>query len=185
MKASLFTLALVSLAGMLAAAETNLYLNPKFEKNKGKNLTIACHWHQGKLSIDGDYKGAPAVKLESVKTKWGYEVVFSLDLDSRGKFQPGKYTFSVWCKIDRKPPLIYVYHTNFPAGQNKSVREARKDYKGKDLPAAGEWKQLVLDFEVKPDATRNRISYALYSREADGSMPVWFADPKIVPAEKK
>ena len=97
MKTSLFTLALVLLAGMLLAAETNLYLNPQYTVDRKlteqrKKLTIGKHWYAGEISFDGDYKGAPAVKLQPVPAEWGG---FHVALGVNQELKPGKYTFSV------------------------------------------------------------------------------------------
>ncbi len=189
MKSSLLSFALVMLTGMLIAAETNLYINPKYTVNRKlterkKKLFIDNHWYEGEISLDGDYKGAPAVKIKSIKVSWGgYNGVIGSSPDSKMNLKPGKYTFSVWCKLEGKPTSVYIYRSSLPDGQKKPVRK-NKSYKGGDLPAPGKWTELVMDFEVKPGDTRNSFGCAVYSTTSLGPQVIWFADPKITPEEE-
>lgn len=191
MRVPLLAFALVMLAGTIFAAEENLYVNSKYIRNKAiskqrKKLVISKHWIEGTASYDGDYNGAPVLKIEPVKVSWGgFSGMIGTALENRQRFKPGKYTFSVWCKVEGKPSSIYLYHSFQNAEQEKITRRDVVSFKRDNLPPEGEWTKLVLNFEIKHGDTRNVIGYAIHSVEAVGPLPVWFSDPKITPAREE
>ena len=186
-KRAILTAAFVLAAGMLSAAETDLYKNPEFKNqtDKNGNLKILHHWVNGKGSMCGDYNGSPAVRIEPVKVKWGgYHGALVSAIDETNDLKPGKYTFTVWCKPEGKPDSVYLVRHHQPEGQKKRVQTA-KSYRGADLPPAGKWTELIMEFEIKPGETRNSVGFATHSTNATGPQIVLFAKPCLVPAEEE
>ena len=183
MKTSLLVLAFVSLSCMLIADETNLYPNPQYTVNEKiseqKNkLYIDCHWYGGDLYFDGEHKGCRVVKVKTVKVSWGG---FQGGLASSRDLKPGKYTFSVWCKLKDKPSYVYLHYSCLPAGKEKRIRNT-KHYKGSSVPK-GKWLQLSMNFEVKPGDTKQSFAYDVQSSDELGPRIVWFSNPQITPAQ--
>ena len=181
MKTVLSIAAFVLAAGMLFAAETNYYNNPEYKTKtdkKGK-FRVIDHWYEGNVTIKGDYNGSPAARLEQVKVNWGgFHAALVIGADTKQKFKPGKYTFSVWCKPEGVPTDIYLIRTVQPATGAKRIRTI-KTYKGADLPPVGKWTELVMDFEFKPGESMNSCGVAVYSTKTVGPKVVLFAKPRI------
>ena len=187
MKRAILTFIFLWAVGMLSAAEANLYLNPEFKHTTDKkgNLKIANNWLNGKVTMSGDYEGSPAVRVEPVKVKWGgYHGAVINSVQIKEDLKPGKYTFTVWCKPEGKPDSVYLVRHHQPEGQKKRVQTA-KSYRGADLPPAGKWTELVMEFEIKPGETRNSVGFATHSTNATGPQAVLFAKPCLVPAEEE
>ena len=187
MKRAFLTTMFMWAAGMLIAAETNLYKNPEFKNQTDKNgkLKIYHHWVNGKGSMSGDCSGSPAVRIEPVKVTWGgYHGALITEIDEKNDLKPGKYTFTVWCKPEGKPGTVYLVRLYQPEGQKKRIQKA-KSYRGNDLPPADKWTELVMEFEVKPGETRNAVGCATHSPDAIGVQAVLFAKPQLVTAEEE
>ncbi len=183
MKTSLLALAIASLAGMLLAAETNLYFNSEFKNKTDKkgNFVIQDHWYEGKASVDGKYEGSPVLRLEQVKVTWGgFNCAALVWADTKRDLKPGKYTFSVWCKPEGAVSSISLMYNLLPAGQEKRVRKTRS-YKGADLPPVGKWTELVMSIEIKPGDTKHSFGFSAYSTKAVGPQVILFAKPRITP----
>ena len=184
MKTTILSAVFVLAAGMLFASESNLYSNPKFKSKtdkKGK-LTIQDHWYEGKASIEGKYEGSPVLRLEQVKVNWGgFNATVIYEISSKRILQPGKYTFSIWCKPESVTSSVYLFRFVQPAGTTAAKERIRptQSYKGKDLPPVGEWTELVMSFEIKPGDTVINIGFAAYSDESVGPKVVLFAKPRI------
>jgi len=183
MKTSLFTLALVSLAGMLVAVETNFYFNSDFKNKtdkKGKFI-IQDHWYEGKASVEGTYEGSPVLRLEQVNVKWGgFNCAALVWANVKRDLKPGKYTFSVWCKPEGAVSSVSILYNLLPAGQEKRVRKM-KSYKGADLPPVGKWTELVVNFEIKPGDSKQSFGFSAHSTKAVGPKVILFAKPRITP----
>ena len=188
MKTTLLSAAFALAAGMLFAAETNLYVNPEFKTKKDKkgNLAIVEHSAWGKASIDGKYEGSPVLRLEQTKSETG--VICSVENwhNTKRDLKPGKYTFSIWCNPQGKTSHITLYYRCLPAGQKERIRQKSNICNGGKVPP-GKWTQLVLNFEVKPGETKHSFGFAVYSAGNLGPNPkvVLFAKPLVVPQNEE
>ena len=183
MKLLHFTFALVPLAGLLVAGESNLYFNPEFQSKTDKkgNFVILDHWYEGKASISGKYEDSPVLRLEQVNVSWGgFNCAALLWHNIKRDLKPGKYTFSVWCKPESTVTGISLFYNILPAGQEKRIRKTRS-YKGSELPPVGKWTELVVNFEIKPGDTKHSFGFSAYSAKAVGPKVILFAKPRITP----
>ncbi len=161
------------IAGMTTAQE-NLYPNPDFKGVVNSRGVWAMRnlWYRGSIAPDGEYKGKTAIKVEAVKVDWGgFDSCVACD---HLKLEPGKYSFSVWCRTEEKKGMISLVFIRYENG--KRVQTAKK-YIGNDMPEPGKWTELIGDFEVKADMEKVFFTMGYYGKEPG---TVWFSTPKLV-----
>ena len=178
----IFHVAVLAAASMLSAAEPvqNLYPNHEFQTmtRKDGKIVLKRHWYEGKILELGKMDETIAVKIQSVSVRYGgYNAVMA---GPQHGLPPGKYCFSVWCKIDSGEKLndvvffrlINRYKTK-TTGKSVSIE---KKYTGPDKPVPGKWVELTGIFEIPPEAER---AFFLFGHYGKSPVSVWYAAPSI------
>lgn len=178
---TLLCIMLLAGTGMLSAADPvkNLYVNSVFKSYVDKNGTIRLlkHWYEGKILETVKEDGKNAVKFQSVSVRYGgFNAVLA---GAVHKLPPGKYCFSVWCKVlpgeKAEGCEFRLIHRSY-AKANKKRHESWKKYTGADKPVPGKWRELTGIFEIKDTETGGYFLFGHYSRN---QVTVWYAEPSI------
>ena len=167
--------------------KAGLYINPYYQKKTLPNgkLTLENHWYEGKVSLDGEnYQDMPAVKIESVKAKWGSGIfVGTVSGQVIPALTPGKYLLAVRCRPAEgaKYRSFVLYFTRKLSGEAKRTM-IRKTYDGTSIPEAGKWTELVMPVEVKTGDEQFSFAYGFLGNQV---LSASFADPKIIKDEEE
>lgn len=169
-------------ASMLSAADPveNLYPNHEFQSIVKKDGTIELkrHWCEGKILELGKMNDKTAIKFQSVSVKYGgFNAVMA---GPKHGLTPGKYCFSVWCKIDPGENLDDVVFfrliNHYTPSTGKTVN-IQKKYSGPDKPVPGKWVELTGIFEIPKDDIKN--AYLMFGHYGKSPVSVWYAAPSI------
>ena len=182
-KKVMFHFAVLTAASMLSAAEPvqNLYPNHEFQSltRKDGKILLKRHWYEGQILELGKMDEKTAVKIQSVSVKYGgFNAVIG------GPFHnlpPGKYCFSVWCKIDpgEKDVVFFRLINRYTSKTTGKMVNIEKKYTGPDKPVPGKWVELTGIFEIPPEAEK---AFFLFGHYGKFPVSVWYAAPSI---EKK
>ncbi len=163
-----------------------IYRNACYQTRQLPNggLILENHWYKGKLTVEGDYQGCPAVKIESNKADWGAGIFAgTVSTEVIPELKPGKYLLTVRCRPaeDAKYNAFNLFFTRKLKGETRR-KMIRKIYEGTNLPEAGKWTELVMPVEVKAGESNFSFAYGFWGKEVSSAS---FADPKILRDESE
>ena len=169
-------------ASMLSAADPveNLYPNHEFQSIVKKDGTIELkrHWCEGKILELGKMNDKTAIKFQSVSVKYGgFNAVMA---GPKHGLTPGKYCFSVWCKIDpgeKLDDVVFFRLINHYTPSTGKTVNIQKKYSGPDKPVPGKWVELTGIFEIPKDDIKN--AYLMFGHYGKSPVSVWYAAPSI------
>ena len=181
-KTVLFSLALLAATSMMYAADPveNLYPNHEFRsaEKKDGSIELKRHWYEGKILELGKMNDKVAIKFQAVNVKNG--VFNAIMAGPKHGLTPGKYCFSVWCKIDPGENLDDVVFfrliNHYTPSTGKTVN-IQKKYSGPDKPVPGKWVELTGIFEIPKDDIKN--AYFMFGHYGKSPVSVWYSAPSI------